>query len=544
MPVMAATLQFDVVVVGAGIAGLVAALDLADLAPGARIAVVDKGMAGSTGSTPLAQGGMAAAVGPGDSPGLHAADTIRAGDGLCDARAVAVATHEGPARVEDLIARGVRFDRTASGALDLAREGGQSVPRSAHRADATGAEIFRALRHATAGRITWVQGIACGLALAPSPGRRVVGAWVFRDEVEASPGFAGQEAGLTLVLGRAVLLATGGCGGLYASTTNPDGATADGVALAYAAGAALIDLEFVQFHPTGLKAEGASGSWRLLLTEALRGAGATLIDAAGRRFMPGVHPDAELAPRHVVTKAICDQPGGVWLDATSVGAQRLAAQFPTVLAGARRHGYDLAAEPAPVEPCAHYMIGGVATDLHGRASAPGLWAAGEVACTGVHGANRMAGNSLLQACVFAHRAAESIKAELDRRPRAPVDPTDGQPLREGVTGHSANVEALRAELRAAMSAGAGPVRNRTSLEQAAKALDAVATALKPGPVLARGDVEVANLVTVGRLIVQSARLREESRGAHWRDDIPAPAPGWAGVRIQIQRPGWGIPPVH
>lgn len=535
MAVVRDVLEFDMVVVGAGVAGLVNALDLLDLAPSMRIAVIDKGVNGSMGSTPLAQGGMAAAVGPDDSPALHTADTIRAGDGLCNPRAVAVAADEGPARIDDLIARGARFDRTPTGTLHLAREGGQSVPRSVHRADATGAEIFRTLREAIRGRVSWLQGIACELALAPSPDGRTVGVWVLLDDGD------GRKAGLTLARGHAVLLATGGCGGLYASTTNRDGATADGVALAYMAGATLTDLEFVQFHPTGLRPERAtSGSWRFLLTEALRGAGATLVDASGQRFMPSVHPDAELAPRHVVTKAICDQPGGAWLDATALGAERLAAQFPTVLAGARRHGYDLTAEPVPVEPCEHYMIGGVTTDLHGRTSVPGLWAAGEVACTGIHGANRMAGNSLLQACVFAHRAALSIWAWLADEHPVRIDPrplelAGGDPGGPGV-GPGVGLEVLRGELRAAMSAGAGPIRSEASLERAAKALQDAATALGLSRALTRAHIEVANVVTVGQLIVRSARLREESRGTHWRDDAPARAPEWAGVRLHVQRP--------
>jgi L-aspartate oxidase len=537
-------LEFDVVVVGAGVAGLVAALDLLERAPQTRIGIIDKGPIGATGSTPLAQGGVAAAVGPDDSPALHANDTIRAGDGLCELRAVEVATYEGPGRVADLIRWGARFDRTPAGTLHLAREAAMSVPRSVHTADATGAEIFRALRTAASARITRLQGIACSLVLGPPPDRPAVGVWALLDEVDAHPAWSHpHRAGLVLVLGRAVLLATGGCGGLYASTTNRDGATADGVALAYAAGATLADMEFVQFHPTGLRADlsahgptAGSGSWRLLVTEALRGAGAVLVDTSGRRFMPGLHPDAELAPRHVVAKGILDQPNGAWIDATHLGASRLAEEFPTVLHGARAHGYDLAREPVPVEPCEHYMIGGVATDLDGRTCVPGLWAAGEVACTGVHGANRMAGNSLLESCVFAHRAARSIAARLDGPAPPPADPPPPvfAPARPPAAARL-DLRALRRELRATLTAGAGPIRAAKGLDAAEHALKMSAAILGPAPAPNRDAIELANLVAVGRLIVRSARLREESRGVHWRDDFPAALPHWDGVRLRVHR---------
>ena len=526
---------FDVAIVGAGVAGLVAALDLLDRNPRLRIAVVDKGAMGSSGSTPLAQGGMAAAVGPDDSPTLHAQDTIRAGDGLCDERAVAVMAFEGPDRVDDLVRRGARFDRHPDGSLALAREGGQRVARSVRTADASGAEIFRALRTAATGRVTRLQGIACGLATSDRPGRpgAAAGVWVLLDDLEESPAGPAQHAGVALVRAGAVLLATGGCGGLFAATTNRDAATADGLALAAAAGAALIDLEFVQFHPTGLKVAELGSFWRLLLTEALRGAGATLVDATGRRFMTERHPDAELAPRHIVTKGILDQPGGVWLDATHLDADVLAEEFPTVVEGARRHGFDLSREPAPVEPAQHYMIGGVATDLWGRTSVPGLFAAGEVACTGVHGANRMAGNSLLQSCVFGHRTAIAIADGLDDRPssdRAAGD-VGAQPDLSGAEPDDPG--RIRAELRVAMSAGAGPVRTADSLDGAAAALDTAAKELGPRPAASRDSIELHHMVRAGRLLVRSARLREESRGVHWRDDFPAHEPRWAGVRLRV-----------
>jgi L-aspartate oxidase len=526
--------RFDVAIVGAGVAGLVAALDLLAADPALRIAVVDKGVLGSTGSTPLAQGGMAAAVGANDSPRMHAEDTIRAGDGLCDPRAVEVMASEGPARVDDLIGWGAVFDRGSDGSLVLAREGGQRVARSVRTADATGAEIFRALRVAARGRVTRLQGIACGLATtADMPGEpdAVVGVWVQLDDVEESSLGPEQSAGLALVRADAVLVATGGCGGLFAATTNRDGATADGLVLATSAGAALIDLEFVQFHPTGLKVAELGSFWRLLLTEALRGAGATLVDAAGQRFMVDRHPDAELAPRHVVTKGILDQPGGAWLDATHLPAATIAEEFPTVAEGVRRHGFDLAGEPVPVEPAQHYMIGGIATDLWARTSVPRLYAAGEAASTGVHGANRMAGNSLLQSCVYGHRAAVAITQQL-RTSRVGGVTISDPPQLDGQ--EPVDAQRLRAELRVAMSAGAGAIRHADGLAAAMRALDATAAALGKHPAPTRTSIELHHMVAAGRLLVRSAQLRTESRGVHWREDYPDHAAAWAGVRLRVQ----------
>ena len=526
--------HFDVAIVGAGVAGLVAALDLLEADPKLRIAVIDKGEMGSTGSTPLAQGGMAAAVGRDDSPQAHAEDTMVAGDGLCDPRAVEVMATEGPARVDDLIRRGAAFDRLDDGSLALAREGGQRVPRSVRAADATGAEIFRALRAAASGRVTRLQGIACALATTAGldgfPGH-AAGAWVMLDEVGETAIGPAQSAGLALVRADAVLLATGGCGGLFAATTNRDGATADGLALAAGAGAALIDLEFIQFHPTGLKVAELGSFWRLLLTEALRGAGAILVDATGRRFMTERHPDAELAPRHVVTKGILDQPGGVWLDATHLDAEAIAEEFPTVAEGVRRHGFELGSEPVPVEPAQHYMIGGVATDLWARTSVPRLYAAGEVASTGVHGANRMAGNSLLQSCVFGHRAAAAITRLLDDG-RLKTDALADAPQLDG--DPPADAARLRSQLRVAMSAGAGPIRTAQGLAQAATSVEEAADGIGKLPAPTRDSIELHHMVAAARLLVRSATLREESRGAHWRDDHPGHAPGWDGVRLRIQ----------
>jgi L-aspartate oxidase len=437
--------------------------------------------------------------------------------------------------VDDLVRRGAVFDRDANGRLTLAREGGQRVARSVRTADASGAEIFRALRTAATGRVTRLQGVACALATATGGGEpdAVAGVWVVLDDVEESPIGPAQTAGLALVQADAVLLATGGCGGLFAATTNRDGATADGVVLAAGVGAALVDMEFIQFHPTGLKVAELGSFWRLLLTEALRGAGATLVDATGRRFMVDLHPDAELAPRHVVTKGILDQPGGVWLDATALDAAQVAEEFPTVAAGARRHGFDLTAEPVPVEPAQHYMIGGVATDLWARTTVPRLYAAGEVACTGVHGANRMAGNSLLQSCVFGHRAAIAIADQLRSGTSLSAGPGD-PPVLDGPEVD--DPQRLRAELRVAMSAGAGPIRTAAGLQEAAAALDAAAKVLGPTAAATRDSIELHHIVGAGRLFVRSALLRTESRGVHWRDDFRHHDPQWAGVRLRVQGP--------
>ena len=505
----------DVLIVGAGVAGLYAARSLPD---GYDVIVLDKGEAGRSGSSPWAQGGMAAAVGPDDSPALHAADTIRAGDGLCDPAAVGVLTAEAPATVRDLIDLGAVFDRRPDlpadadpvASLHLAREGGQSVGRSVHRADATGAELVRVLRQAVTDRVQRLEGIA--VALAAAPHGPVGGCWVLDR--------AGQ---LVLVEARAVLLASGGCGALFAATTNQDHATGDGIALAHRAGAAVRDQEFVQFHPTGM---AVTGTWRFLLTEALRGAGARLLDADGHRFMPAIHPDAELAPRHIVAKAILDQRDGAWLDATALGTDLLEHEFPTVLAGARRYGFDLATEPVPVTPAAHYMVGGVRTDLDGRTSLPGLYAAGEVASTGLHGANRMASNSLAEALVFGARSAAAMVADL---PPAPAPCGDPPALIDG--GDAADLGALRDRLQRAMWAGAGPVRDAASLARTRDELDALTDAL--GPAAADEDhIELTHALTTARLITAAAILRTESRGGHWRQDHPTADERWAGIHLE------------
>jgi L-aspartate oxidase len=504
----------DVVVVGAGLAGLYAAVRLP---AGLDVVVVDKGLpGGDSGSSPWAQGGLAAALDPEDSPALHASDTIRAGDGLCDPLAVDVLTREIPGHVQELLRLGAQLDRHPGraddddlAALDLAREGGQTVGRSVRRADATGAELVRTLRAAAAPQVTRLPGIVP--ALARDAQGRVTGVWVLTG------------GALVAVEARAVLLATGGCGALFAATTNPDSATGDGLALAAGAGAVLRDAEFVQFHPTGL---AVAGAWRFLLTEALRGAGATLHDADGRRFLVGRHPDAELAPRHVVAQAMLELPEATaYLDATHLTEEELRTEFPTVLAGARRHGFDLASERVPVTPAAHYQIGGARTDLDGRTSVPGLYAAGETASTGVHGANRMAGNSLGESLVFAARAVTALVAELPDRHgelgRAPA-------LREEA---AVDVPALRGALRSSMLAEGGPVRTGGGLTTLARQLGAWTRELGD-PTADAASIELHHALRAAALVVRGAALRTESRGGHWRADHPAPEPMWAGVHLE------------
>jgi L-aspartate oxidase len=512
----------DVVVVGAGLAGLYAAVHLPD---DLDVVVVDKGIpGGDSGSSPWAQGGMAAALGADDSPTLHAEDTVRAGDGLCDPLAVDVLTREAPEHVVRLLELGAVLDRhdgsvgavppgvdprSVLRTLSLAREGGQRVARSVRRADATGAELMRVLRQAATPRVTRLPGIV--RALARDAAGRVTGTHVLTGE------------GPVAIAARATVLATGGCGALYAATTNPDSATGDGLALAARAGAAVRDVEFVQFHPTGL---AVGGTWRFLLTEALRGAGATLHGQDGSRFLVGRHPDAELAPRHVVAKAILDQPGGTaWLDATGLGDQVLVREFPTVLAGARQHGFDLASERVPVTPAAHYHVGGVRTDLDGRTSVPGLYACGEVASTGLHGANRMASNSLAEAVVFGARTATAVAREL------PTDHGELDAPPPARPDARPDVVDLRRELREVMLTHAGPVRDGRGLDEVAQRLAAWSDELGD-PAADAAEVELHHALRAAALVVASARLRTESRGGHWRQDHPARDPRWDGVHLE------------
>ncbi|MEV8048423.1 L-aspartate oxidase [Streptomyces bacillaris] len=508
----------DVVVVGSGVAGLTTALRCA--AAGLDTVVVTKARL-DDGSTRWAQGGIAAALGEGDTPEQHLADTLVAGAGLCDEEAVRTLVTEGPDAVRRLITTGAHFDTTDSGDIALTREGGHHRRRIAHAGgDATGAEISRALVEAVRAAALRIIENALVLDLLTDAEGRTAG-------VSLHVMGEGQHDGVGAVRAPSVVLATGGMGQVFSATTNPSVSTGDGVALALRAGAEVSDLEFVQFHPTVLFLGADSEGQQPLVSEAVRGEGAHLVDASGTRFMVGQHELAELAPRDIVAKAITRQmhehgTEHMYLDARHFGARMWEQRFPTILAACRAHGIDPVTEPIPVAPAAHYASGGIRTDLRGRTTVPGLYACGEVACTGVHGANRLASNSLLEGLVFAERIAADI-AETRPPRREPAEaPGDAD----------APVPLLAPEARTAiqrtMTRGAGVLRSAASLAAAAEELEALhrsaaADADDPDPKVAVPGVdtwEATNLLLVSRVLVAAAREREETRGCHWREDRP------------------------
>jgi L-aspartate oxidase len=504
----------DVLVVGSGVAGLTAALHLRE--QGLHVTVVTK-VNIDDGSTRWAQGGIAAVLDPLDTPEAHAFDTEIAGVGLCDPAAVRVLVEEGPARVRELIRIGAAFDRNPDGSLMLTREGGHRADRIVHAGgDATGAEVQRAL-HAAVRRDPWIRLVEHALVL---------------DLLRAADGRAcgitlhvlgeGSEDGVGAILARAVVLATGGMGQVYASTTNPAVSTGDGVALALRAGAQVTDVEFVQFHPTSFVTANVTSVQRPLISEALRGEGAHLVDEAGERFMLGQHELAELAPRDVVAKGIhrvlrATGADHVYLDARHLGKEFLEQRFPTIVASTRAAGVDPATELIPVAPAAHYASGGVRTDLRGRTSIPGLYACGEVACTGVHGANRLASNSLLEGLVFSRRIADDIARDLPPQ-REPVTPPASEPAWVAPA-------AIRADLQRAMTRGAGVLRSADSLTGTAKELRRLGEQRSTPN---NAAWEATNLLTVAAALVASATARLETRGCHWREDHPTAADEWRG----------------
>jgi len=490
------------IIVGTGLAGMWSAWRLA-LAGRPSVLVTKSTLADS--ASAWAQGGIAAALGPGDSPALHAADTIAAGDGLADPEAVRVLTTEGPERIRQLVALGATFDLGPDGKLRMGLEGAHSRPRILHAGgDRTGAMLVGCLAQIISRDPLIEIREHAEVARLLVAGERVVGV------VVVGPG------GESLTLGGpAVVLATGGVGQLYAVTTNPLPATGDGWALAHQVGAELRDLEFLQFHPTALKLPGVNPA--PLVSEAVRGAGAILVDRDGRRFLQGVDPRAELASRDVVARAVsaADARGGAWLDARHIAD--FAEQFPGVTAMLRRHGLDPSRDRIPVAPALHYAMGGIETDLDGRSSRPGLWAVGEVACTGVHGANRLASNSLLEALVFADRVARSLAGECDAVAGRAVGL--GEPAPAGETtdwgrNGDAGCEEIRREMRRVMTADVGLERSEASLLGAVQALGRMAAATP------RSAWRTRNQLLVARLIAAAALRRRESRGGHARVDFP------------------------
>lgn len=494
--------ETDILIIGSGIAGLYTALKAAGRF---QVALVTKDDPGKC-ATDLAQGGIAAALGEADSVELHVRDTLAAGAGLSDPAAAAVLAAEGPGRVRELMDWGIPFDYQG-GRLALGQEGAHSRRRVLHAGgDATGAAIWQGLAARAAGekniRIL-PETMALDLLVA---GGKCYGALVLTPD-----------GSLRAVFAAATVLASGGAGRLYPVTTNPAVATGDGLAMAYRAGAELMDLEFYQFHPTVLVHPGSHG---FLITEAVRGEGAVLRNQEGDRFMPGYHPSAELAPRDVVARAIAREmarlgSGCVFLDLTHLGAELVEYRFPTITSTCRRLGLDPRRDWLPVAPAAHYYMGGVHTDLCGRTSIESLYAGGEVACTGVHGANRLASNSLLEGVVFGGRIAGDL---LNRKLRHFTTPgLEYNSLREGGPA----LEEAGAAVPAIMQRRVGLARDAEGLAEAAAALE-VHWPLLDYPARGRREAEVRNLLLLARLLTRAAAWRRESRGAHYRTDFPEP----------------------
>jgi L-aspartate oxidase len=493
----------DFLVIGSGIAGLRAAIALADAG---RVIVLTKADPRES-NTGYAQGGIAAAIGADDSPELHAKDTMAAGDGLCVPEAVDVLTLDGPRYVRELIDWGAAFDRDGNGLPALGREAAHSVRRVLHARDATGREIGRVLWQKVAAhpRVT-VFDDALAMALS------------VREGICAGASFIDRDGAVQRIESERTLIATGGAGQVFRETTNPAIATGDGIAIAFEAGARVVDLEFVQFHPTVLNVEGAP---RFLLSEALRGEGARLVNDSGERFVQRYEPAGDLASRDLVARAIVREVqrtgAPVYLSMAHMDPEYVRRRFPTIAEACRQAGFDLATDRIPISPAVHYAMGGIETDLHGRTSVEQLFAAGEAACTGVHGANRLASNSLLEGLVFGARAAAAMTGPVQS---ASFGSTVDEPPK-AVASHAEIPDPLA--IRDLMWRQAGLVRSGPDLEAAVSRLAGWRTVAESRRAAAPGDRELrrtASLATVGYLIARAALRREESRGGHFRADFP------------------------
>jgi L-aspartate oxidase len=501
---------FDYIIIGSGIAGLYTALLAKDHG---SVAILTKGNIDDC-NTMFAQGGIAAAISSSDSPELHMEDTLAAGAGLCEPQAVRILTEDAPERIDDLVRMGVPFD-TVNGEIALAREGAHTTSRVLHAGgDATGRHIELTLanlatnssvsvfEHARVTRLLVDRGMVRGAEVLDSSGQP--------EQLEA----------------RFVVLATGGAGNLYLYTTNPATATGDGVALAFQAGAELVDMEFYQFHPTALRLPDAPA---FLISEAVRGEGAVLRGHRGEPFMDRYHPLADLAPRDVVSRAIVQemeatQQDHVLLDVTHLASSHVVGRFPSIYRFCLEHGLDITTTPIPVAPAAHYMMGGVKTNTWGETNIPGLYACGEVASCGVHGANRLASNSLMETVVFGKRVVQRTLGQDGQFDTAgKMLPESHATLTARAREHVSGGPPTLLQLQRLMWSSVGIVRERAGLEQAAQTLSDWQRAL---PTSAAAEFELASLIQVTRLVAEAALLREESRGAHYRSDIPEPSHAW------------------